>query len=80
MDNENYCKVLFESILDYRKIVLIMFLTKNDKDLLLEIVFSERDINRLNLQFNNILSERHEEYLVYVKHEEESVIEKNLNK
>ena len=57
-----------------------MFSIKNDKDLLLEIGFSERDIDRLNLEFKNILIEQHEEYLDYVKNKEESVIEKFLNK
>ena len=49
MNYENYFKDLFESIEDYRKIVLLIFLIKNDKNLLLEIGFSERDINHLNL-------------------------------
>ena len=57
-----------------------MFLIKNDKDLLHEIGFSERDNNRLNLEFKYILNEPHEEYLAYVKNEEESIIERFLNK
>ena len=80
MTNLNYFKVVFESIPDYRKVVILKFLIKNDKDLLLEIGFSERDINHLNLQFTNILIEQHEEYLDYVKNEEESIFEKILNK
>ena len=44
------------------------------------IGFSERDINRLNLEFRNFLLEQHEEYLDYIKKEEESVIEKTFNK
>ena len=32
MNYENYFKDLFESIEDYRKIVLLIFLIKNDKD------------------------------------------------
>ena len=38
------------------------------------------DINRLNLEFKNILMEQSEEYLDYIKNEEESIIEKILNK
>ena len=57
-----------------------MFLIKNVKDLLHEIGFSERDNNRLNLEFNYKLKEPHEEYLAYVKNEEESIIERFLNK
>ena len=80
MNCEKYFKDLFESIEDYRKIVLLIFLIKNDKNLLLEIGFSERDINRLDLEFKNILLEPHEEYLDYVKNEEESILENFLNK
>ena len=43
-----------------------MFLIKNDKDLIFDIGFSERDINRLNLEFSNLLIEQHEEYMDYV--------------
>ena len=80
MKYENYFKVIFESISDYRKIVLLVFLIQNDKKLLKEIGFSKNDINRLNLEFKNILSEGYEEYLDYIKNEEESVIEKFLIK
>ena len=57
-----------------------MFLIENDEDLLHEIGFSERDINHISLEFKNFLIEQHEEYLDYVKNEEESVNEKFLNK
>ena len=80
MNYENYFKDIFESIPDYRKIVLLIFLIQNDKNLLKEIGFSERDINLSNLEFTNILLEGYEEYLNYIKNEEESVIEKFLNK
>ena len=80
MNNTNYFKDLFESIPDYRKIVFLLFLIKNDKDLLREVGFSERDINHLNLEFKNILIDQHEKYLDYIKNEEESIIERFLNK
>ena len=80
MNNTNYFKDLFESIPDYRKIVFLLFLIKNDKDLLREVGLSERDINRLNLEFKNILIDQHEKYLDYIKNEEESIIERFLNK
>ena len=57
-----------------------MFLVPNDKNLLHEIGFSAHDVNRLNLEFENILIEQHEEYLDHIKNEEESVIEKILNR
>ena len=80
MNNTNYFKGLFESIPDYRKIVFLLFLIKNDKDLLREVGFSEREINRLNLEFKNFLIDQHEKYLDYIKNEEESIIERFLNK
>ena len=46
-----YFKDLFESILDYKKIVLLIFLIQNDRDSLLETGFSKNDINRLNFEF-----------------------------
>ena len=54
--------------------MLLLFLIKNDNDLLHEIGFSERDINRLNREVKNILIEKQEEPLDYVKNEEESFI------
>ena len=41
MNNTNYFKDLFESIPDYRKIVLLIFLIQIDKNLLNEIGFSK---------------------------------------
>ena len=79
MDNINYFKDIFESIHDYKKIVLLIFLIQNDKNLLKEIGFSKNDINLLNLEFKNILLEVFEEYLFYIKNEEESILEKFLN-
>ena len=79
MSYENYFKDIFESISDYRKVVLLIFLIQNDKLLLKEIGFSKNDINLLNLEFKNILIEGHEEYSDYIKNEEESIIERILN-
>ena len=80
MNNINYFKDLFESISDYRKIVLLIFLIQNYKNLLNEIGFNKNDINLLNLEFKAILLEEFENYLDYIKNEEESVLEKFLNK
>ena len=79
MNYENFFKDLFKSIPDYRKIVLLIFLIQNDKNLLKEIGFSENDTNRLNLDFKNTLLEEYEEYLDYIKNIEESTIEKFSN-
>ena len=80
MDNINYFKDIFKSIHDYKKIVLLIFLIQNDKNLLKEIGFSKNDINLLNLEFKNILIEQNEDFFSYIKNEEESIIEKILNK
>ena len=80
MDNVNYFKDLFESIPDYKKVVLLIFLIQNDKNLLNEVGFSQRDINRLSIEFKNILIEEFEDYLSHNKNEEESIIERILNK
>ena len=71
---------MFESMPDYRKLVLLIFVIKNDKDFLVEIGFGMSDTNRLNKEFENILLEEHEEYLDYVKNQEEPIIERLLNK
>ena len=80
MNNSDYFRDIFGSISDDRKIVLLIFLIQNDKNLLKEIGVSKNDINRLNLEFENILIEQHEEYFEYIKNEEESFLEEFLNK
>ena len=80
MDNSSYFNDIFESKSDYRKIVLLIFLIQNDKNLLHEVGFSERDIISLSKELKNILLEQNKEYLDYIKNEEESIIEKILNK
>ena len=80
MNNSNYFKDIFKSIPDYRKIVLLLYLIQNDKNLLNEIGFSKNDINGLNLEFKNILLEEYEDYLDYIKNQEESLLETFLNK
>ena len=80
MDNSIYFREKFESIPDYRKVVLLKFLIQNDKNLLKEIEFSKKDINLLNLEFKNILLEKFEGYLDYVRDQESNILEKFLNR
>ena len=80
MNNSNYFKDIFKPIPDYKKIVLLLFLNQNDKNLLNEIGFSKTDNNSLNLEFKNILFEKYEDYLDYIKNQEESVIDKFLKR
>ena len=70
MNYENYFKDMFESMPDYRKLVLLIFLNKNDVDQLNEYGYSKNDINRLNEEFKKISMEQNEEYLDYIKIEE----------
>ena len=71
---------MFESIPDYRTIVLFLFSIKDDKKLLKEYEILKSDINRLNLEFQNLLMEQNQEHLNHIKNEEEPIIEKFLNK
>ena len=77
---EKHFKGLFESINDYRKVVLLVFVIKDDQKLLEEIGFGKSDFDQLSLEFKFILMEQKEDYLDCVKNEEESIIEKILNK
>ena len=80
MDNVKNFNDKFESIHDYEKIVLLMFLIQTDKNLIKEKGFSKNDINLLNLEFKKILIEQNEDFLSYIKTPEESIIERILNK
>ena len=80
MDNINYFKDLFESIPDYKKTVLLMFLIKNDVNFSYECGFLKGDINFVYREFKNVLLELNEDYLDHIKNEEESILEKFLNK
>ena len=71
---------MFKSIPDYRKTVLLLFLIKDDEDLLKECGFLKREINRLYKEFKDILMEHKEKYLDHIKNQEEAVIERFLDK
>ena len=80
MDKINYFEGMFESKPDYREIVLLIFLIQNDNNFLKEIGFSKNDIILYILEFKNVSIEGHADYLDYIKNEDESAIEKFLNK
>ena len=63
-----------------RKLVLLLFQIKDDETLLKEVGFSKTDINLLSLEYKNILLEQYEQYLTYIKNEEESLSERFPNK
>ena len=60
-DVKNF-KDLFESMFDYRKNVILMFLFKNDDDLLTECCYIKNDYKSLYKEFKNILIEQNEDY------------------
>ena len=57
MNNVNYFTDLFETIPDYKKIILLMFIIKNDVNMLYECGFLKGDINFLFKEFKKILLE-----------------------
>ena len=80
MDNINNFKDLFESIPDYKKVVSLMFLIKNDANFLYECGFLEGDIKLLYKEYKNILLELNEDYLDQIRNQEESILKRFLNK
>ena len=80
MDNKNYLKIYSNLFMIIKKIFSFIVLIQYDKNLFKKIAFSKNDKNLLKLEFKNILIEQHEEYFEYIINEEESIIEKNLNK
>ena len=70
---------MFESIPDYRKIVFLMLLIKNNMDLVIEYGFLKSDENLLSLDFQKTLREKIEDYFDFIKCKEESIIAKILS-
>ena len=75
-----FLKKKFESIPDNIKRVLLMFLNKNDDDIVKECGFLENDFNRQSLEFKKILLYQTEEYLDYIENDEKSIIKIILSK
>ena len=80
MDCEIYFKDLFESVSEYRKLLLMIFLIKIDTDFLTECRLLKNGIIRFRSKFLNLIIEQYEEHLNYIENQEESTIEKILNK
>ena len=79
MDHVKYFKDLLESISVCGKILLLMFSTSKNVDLLNETGYLKNDINRPCLEFENTLLEQNEE-LDFLKNEERSILESFPNK
>ena len=67
MHHENCFKDLFESIPDYGKITLVMFLIENDVDLFFECDFSKNEVENFQNEFEKILIEENKDYLDWIK-------------
>ena len=81
MDHVIFCKDLFESFQDNKKVVLIIIRIKRDDGFLQECEYLKSDINRLFSECKNyLINEQNDEYLEYVKDQEEYIIEEILNK
>ena len=80
MNNVSFFTDFFESVADYKKIVLLMFLIKHDVSFLYDGGFFKGDINVLYNEFKNILLALIEEDLNHIKNQEVSILEKFLNK
>ena len=79
MDDINYFKDLFKSIKDYRKIVLLIFIIKQDNDILLESGLSQKFIDKLYGGCKKVLNNELEEYNDHIKNLEESELEELNN-
>ena len=80
MNNVNFFNDMFETIAVYKKIVLLLFIIKKDDKILYESGFLKGDIHYLQKKFKHISLELNQENLDFIKSEEESIIERNLDK
>ena len=80
MDYAMVFKNMFESIPEFRKIVLLLFLVKIDVGLITECGFLKTDFICLCEKFNLTSLEQNKDYLGYKKSEKESFVEKILDK
>ena len=77
MDHTINFEDLFESVPNYRKIVLLIILIQKINDILKQNGYSKNDVNRLCREIENILMDQSEDFTT---NEEESNIDKILNK
>ena len=80
MDHVHYFKDLFESIPEWRKIVLLLFSFRSDDDVLFACGFAKNDIKRHRLELKKLNNGQNKEYPDYIKNEEETTTEKFFNK
>ena len=75
MEDIKYFEDLFKSISDYKKIILLCFIIKQDINLLREFGLSEDFINNLYKIFKKIAENDIDEYNYHIKNIEESILE-----
>ena len=75
-DYINCFKDFFKSIPDYGKVALLIFGTKGNDNLLVECEFLKFVNKRLYKEFKKLLNEENEDYIDYVKDQEESITER----
>ena len=79
MEDIIYFKDMFESIPNYRKIILLCFIIKRDDVLLREFGLSDDFIKKLYDDCKQIMISDMDQYFSHIKNLEESIIEKILN-
>ena len=80
MEDINYFKDMFESIPNYRKIILLCFIIKRDDVILREFGLSDDFIEKLYNDCKQIMISDMDQYFSHIKNLEESIIEKILIK
>ena len=80
MEDINYFKDMFESIPNYRKIILLCFIIKRDDVILREFGLSDDFIEKLYNGCKQIMISDMDQYFSHIKNLEESIIEKILIK
>ena len=79
MDDINSFKDMLKSIQQYRKIVLLIFIIKQDNDILKESGMSQTFIEKLKGGCKKILNNESDDYNDHIKTLEESILEELNN-
>ena len=74
MEDINYFKDMFESIHDYKKIILLCFINKRDDTMLKEFGLSDDFIEKLYNDCKQIMESDMDEYFSHIKNLEESIL------
>ena len=80
MDYIYFFKEIFEYIEDYRQIVFLIYLIKNDSDLLKECGILKSEFTRLSLDFKTFLLGQKEDCLDDFRIEQDSIVEEISNR